>query len=77
MKTINKRITNMQTSLLENYFIIYTIDTLLDTYFYEYLLKQILKKYRVRKTENFLMFTMKKYMKHLITLIQFLILKKN
>ncbi len=67
----------MQTSLLENYFIIYTIDTLLDTYFYEYLLKQILKKYRVRKTENFLMFTMKKYMKHLITLIQFLILKKN
>lgn len=48
-QTINKRVSNMQTSLLENCFIIYTTDTLLDTYFYEYLLKQILKKYRVRK----------------------------
>jgi len=43
----------MQTSLLENCFVIYTTDTLLDTYFYEYLLKQILKKYRVRKDREF------------------------
>ena len=40
-QTINKRVSNMQTSLLENCFVIYTTDTLLDTYFYEYL-----KKYR-------------------------------
>lgn len=43
----------MQTSLLENCFVIYTTNTLLDTYFYEYLLKQILKKYRVRKDREF------------------------
>ena len=43
----------MQTSLLENCVVIYTTDTLLDTYFYEYLLKQILKKYRVRKDREF------------------------
>lgn len=53
IQTINKRVSNMQTSLLENCFIIYTTDTLLDTYFYEYLLKQILKKYRVRKDREF------------------------
>jgi hypothetical protein len=52
-QTINKRVSNMQTSLLENCFVIYTTDTLLDTYFYEYLLKQILKKYRVRKNREF------------------------
>ena len=52
-QTINKRVSNMQTSLLENCFVIYTTDTLLDTYFYEYLLKQILKKYRVRKDREF------------------------
>jgi hypothetical protein len=52
-QTINKRVSNMQTSLLENCFIIYTTDILLDTYFYEYLLKQILKKYRVRKDREF------------------------
>lgn len=43
----------MQTSLLENCFVIYTTDTLLDTYFYEYLMKKILKKYRVRKDREF------------------------
>ncbi len=52
-QTINKRVSNMQTSLLENCVVIYTTDTLLDTYFYEYLLKQILKKYRVRKDREF------------------------
>ena len=52
-QTINKRVSNMQTSLLENCFVIYTTNTLLDTYFYEYLLKQILKKYRVRKDREF------------------------
>ena len=52
-QTINKRVSNMQTSLLENCYVIYTTNTLLDTYFYEYLLKQILKKYRVRKDREF------------------------
>ena len=52
-QTINKRVSNMQTSLLENCVVIYTTDTLLDTYFYEYLLKQILKNYRVRKNREF------------------------
>lgn len=52
-QTINKRVSNMQTSLLENCYVIYTTNTLLDTYFYEYLLKKILKKYRVRKDREF------------------------
>jgi hypothetical protein len=52
-QTINKRVSNMQTSLLENCFVIYTTDILLDTYFYEYLMKKILKKYRVRKDREF------------------------
>ena len=53
VQTINKRVSNMQTSLLENCFVIYTTYALLDTYFYEYLLKKILKKYRVRKDREF------------------------
>ncbi len=53
IQTINKRVSNMQTSLLDNCFVIYTSDTLLDTYFYEYLLKITLKKYRVRKDREF------------------------
>jgi hypothetical protein len=52
-QTINKRLSNMQTSLLENCFVIYTTDTLLNTYFYEYLMKKILKNYRVRKDREF------------------------
>ena len=50
---LNKRISNLQTSLLENCQIIYTTDLLLDTYFYEYLLKQLLKKYRFRNDREF------------------------
>lgn len=52
-QTLNKRISNMQTSLLEDCFVIYTSDILLDTHFYEYLLKIILKKYRLRKNREF------------------------
>ena len=43
----------MQTSLLENCFVIYTTNTLLDTYFYEYLLKMTLNKFRIRKDREF------------------------
>ena len=50
---INKRLSNLQTSLLDNCEIIYMTDTLLDCYFYEYLLKQILKKYRPRHDREF------------------------
>lgn len=52
-QTINKRLSNLQTSLLDNCKIIYTTDILLDCYFYEYLLKQILKKYRPRYDREF------------------------
>ena len=45
---INKRMSNLQTSLIDNCELICVIDILLDTYFYEYLLKKILKPYRVR-----------------------------
>ena len=50
---INKRISNLQTSLIENCEIVDTTDELVDTYFYEYLLKQILSKYRVRNDREF------------------------
>ena len=46
-QTIKKRIGNMQTSLLSDIDIIYTTNLLVDCYFYEYLLKQILKNYRI------------------------------
>lgn len=49
---IKKRISNMQTSLLENIEVIYTTDILLDTYFYEYLLKKILKDYRIKTNKE-------------------------
>lgn len=52
-QSINKRLSNLQTSLLDNCKIIYTTDTLLDCYFYEYLLKQILKEYRPRYDREF------------------------
>ena len=44
---LKKRISNMQTSLLGNIDVIYTTNLLVDSYFYEYLLKQILKNYRI------------------------------
>ena len=53
-QSIKKRISNMQTSLLGNIDIIYTTNTLIDCYFYEYLMKQILKNYRINtKKEMF------------------------
>jgi len=49
---LNKRIVNMQTSLLGNIDIIYTTNLLVDCYFYEFLLKQILKKYRINSRKE-------------------------
>jgi len=51
-QTIKKRIGNMQTSLLGNIDIIYTTNLLVDCYFYEYLLKQILKNYRINSRKD-------------------------
>ena len=51
-QTIQKRISNMKTSLLGDIDIIYTTETLLDTYFYEYLMKQILKNYRIKPNKE-------------------------
>lgn len=51
-KPIKKRISNMQTSLLGNIDIIYTTDTLVDCYFYEYLMKQILKNFRIKTNKE-------------------------
>ena len=50
---LNKRLSNLQTSLVENCEIIYTTEELIDCYFYEYLLKKILKGYRVRVDREF------------------------
>ena len=50
---IKKRISNLQTSLLENCELIYTTETLLDCNFYEFLMKKILSKYRVRYDREF------------------------
>ena len=52
-QNINKRISNLQTSLLDNCNIIYTTDILIDCWFYEYLLKYILKKQRFRNDREF------------------------
>jgi hypothetical protein len=51
-QTIKKRISNMKTSLLGNIDIIYTTNELIDCYFYEYLMKQILKKYRIKPNKE-------------------------
>jgi hypothetical protein len=51
-QTIQKRISNMQTSLLGEIDIIYTTNELLDCYFYEYLMKQILKNYRIKPNKE-------------------------
>lgn len=58
-QTIKKRISNMQTSLLGNIDIIYTTNLLVDCYFYEYLLKQILKNYRINARKE--MFSVDEY----------------
>ena len=51
-RTVKERISNMKTSLLGNIHIIYTTDTLIDSYFYEYLMKQILKNYRIKPNKE-------------------------
>lgn len=51
-QTIQKRISNMKTSLLGEIDIIYTTNELLDCYFYEYLMKQILKNYRIKPNKE-------------------------
>lgn len=51
-QTIKKRISNMKTSLLGDIDIIYTTNELNDCYFYEYLLKQILKNYRINSRKE-------------------------
>lgn len=50
---MKKRLSNLQTSLIDNCTVIYTTDVLLDCYFYEYILKKILKDYRVRRDREF------------------------
>jgi hypothetical protein len=50
---INKRMSNLQTSLIDNCELICVTDILLDTCFYEYLLKKILKNYRLRSDREF------------------------
>ena len=52
-QSINKRLANLQTSLLENCKIISVTDVLIDTYFFEYLLKHILRNYRPRLDREF------------------------
>jgi hypothetical protein len=42
----------MKTSLLGDIDIIYTTNELLDCYFYEYLMKQILKKFRIKPNKE-------------------------
>jgi len=51
-QTIQKRISNMKTSLLGEIDIIYTTNELIDCYFYEYLMKQILKNYRIKPNKE-------------------------
>ena len=50
---MKKRLSNLQTSLIDNCTIIYTTDVLLDCYFYEYILKLILKQYRLFSNKEF------------------------
>ena len=50
---LKKRLQNLQTSLLENCEIVYVTNTLLDTHFYEYLLKNILKQRRIKSNKEF------------------------
>ena len=51
-QTIQKRISNMKTSLFGDIDIIYTTNELIDCYFYEYLMKQILKNYRIKPNKE-------------------------
>jgi hypothetical protein len=51
-QTINKRVSNLKTSLLGNINIIYTTNLLVDCCFYEYLMKRILKNYRIKPNKE-------------------------
>lgn len=51
-QTIQKRISNMKTSLLGDIDIIYTTNELIDCYFYEYLMKLVLKNYRIKPNKE-------------------------
>lgn len=51
-QTIQKRISNMKTSLLGDIKIIYITNELIDCYFYEYLMKQIFKNYRIKPNKE-------------------------
>ena len=51
-RTIKERISNMKTSLLGDIDIIYTTNELIDCYFYEYLMKLVLKKYRIKPNKE-------------------------
>lgn len=53
IQNIQKRLSNLQTSLLDNCNIIYITEKLIDTYFYEYLLIKILKNFRIRSNREF------------------------
>jgi len=49
---MQKRISNMKTSLLGDIDIVYTTNELLDCYFYEYLMKLVLKNYRIKPNKE-------------------------
>lgn len=51
-RTVKERISNMKTSLLGDIHIIYITNELIDCYFYEYLMKQILKNYRIKPNKE-------------------------
>lgn len=51
--SINKRITNLQTSLIDNCELVYTTEQLVNVSYYEHLLKRILKNYRYRPDREF------------------------
>lgn len=51
-RTVKERISNMKTSLLGDINIIYITNELIDCYFYEYLMKQILKNYRIKPNKE-------------------------
>jgi hypothetical protein len=52
-QNIKKRISNLQTSLYYDCEIVYKTETLLNCNYYEYLLKKILKDYKLRKNREF------------------------
>lgn len=51
-RTIKERISNMKTSLLGDIDIINTTNELIDCYFYEYLMKLVLRNYRIKPNKE-------------------------